>query len=70
VRIYSELLDEPLMKIKAGEYLIRIKKKQQGNRKFIKNEDEEFNKDRIIITAPVKVKFDYKRTLVCISFTI
>jgi len=58
------------MKIKAGEYLIRIKKKQQGNRKFIKNEDEEFNKDRIIITAPVKVKFDYKRTLVCISFTI
>jgi hypothetical protein len=43
--------------LKAGEYLIRLKKKRGTSKKSRK----ELASDRIIITAPFRVKFDYKQ---------
>ena len=48
--------------MKAGEYLIRLKKKRNIVKKSRKPDEI---KDKIVVTAPFKVKFNYKQFNLC-----
>ncbi len=53
--------------MKAGEYLIRLKKKRNSVKKSRRPDEI---KDKIVVTAPFKVKFDYKQFNLCNSWYI
>lgn len=54
----THLLPSVCYHLKAGEYLIRLKKKRNIVKKSRKPDEI---KDKIVVTAPFKVKFDYKQ---------
>lgn len=59
---YIDLLPSVCQHLKAGEYLIRLKKKRNSVKKSRKPDEI---KDKIVVTAPFKVKFDYKQFTLC-----
>lgn len=66
--IYIDLLENVCQVLKPGEYLIRLKKKRVNPTR--KNNKQQPSPDRIIITAPFKVKFDYKQLSLCKTILI
>jgi len=57
----SAFFEKVYKQLKAGQYLIRLKKREWDLKKASKYDKS----DKIIVTAQSKVKFDYKQMQLC-----